>query len=45
MPSASADATAARLIASALLQAGIRERVVEKLLGANFRRVFAATWT
>jgi membrane dipeptidase len=32
-------------IASALLQLGIRERVVEKILGANFRRVFAATWT
>jgi membrane dipeptidase len=32
-------------IASALLERGIRERVVEKILGANLRRVLAATWT
>lgn len=32
------------VIASALLQRGYAEQTVEKLLGANFRRVLAATW-
>lgn len=31
-------------IASAMLARGYPERVVEKVLGENFRRVFAATW-
>lgn len=35
----------AERIASALLQRGIPERVVEKILGANFRRVLTATWS
>jgi len=33
------------LIARALVKRGYPARIAEKVLGANFRRVFAATWS
>jgi membrane dipeptidase len=33
------------LVTDALLKRGYTSRTVEKILGANFRRVFAEIWT
>ena len=33
------------VIASALARRGCKSRVIDKIMGENFRRVFAATWT